>query len=339
MKDHQRIWLGCAAFAVLGGLSLANPAAPSGTRSPTQAANQRAIAITVDDLPGAIPGTDKGVGDFKELQRINHAIPAILRSRHVPAIGFVNEYKLQVAGERDARAALLQMWLDAGLSLGNHTYSHPDFQTTPLNQFEDDTIHGEVVTRALMAASGQTEKYFRHPFLNTGPTAEAKAALEAFLKERGYRIAPVTLDCADWMFNDILGKAIETRDKKLAAKAKKESLEYMDTVFGYFEGVSRNLFGREIPQVLLLHDSELNAEELDALLTRIEQRGYRFVSLDEALADPAYRTPDLYVGPEGISWLNRWKISFGQEPDFKHNPDPPKWVMQMSQDYRASKAK
>jgi len=299
-----------------------------------QTAPQRTIVITVDDLPGAEPGTDHATSDLKQLQRINRAISAILKAHHVPAIGFVNEWKLQVPGERDARAALLAEWLDAGLTLGNHTYSHPDFQITPLPQFEDETIRGEVATRAMMSARGQTEKYFRHPFLNTGPTPEAKAAFEAFLKERGYEVAPVTFDCADWMFNDILGRAIEKKDKKLAEKTKREYLEYMDTVFTYFEGVTQNLFGRGIPQILLMHDSELNAESFETLLMRIEQRGYKFVPLEEALTDPAYSTPDKYIGPEGISWLNRWKIAFGQDPDFRHNPDPPKWVLQMSEEIR-----
>jgi peptidoglycan-N-acetylglucosamine deacetylase len=303
-----------------------------------QAATQRTLVVTVDDLPGAEPGTDHAASDLKELQKINRTIPAILKAHHVPAIGFVNEWKLQIPGERDARVALLEDWLNAGLTLGNHTYAHPDFQKTPLSQFEDETIRGEVVTRALLSARGQTEKYFRHPFLDTGPTPEAKAAFEAFLKERGYQVAPVTFDCADWMFNDVLGRANEKKDKKLAAKAKKEYLEYMDTVFSYFEGISRDLFGREIPQVLLLHDSELNVESLDALLTKIEERGYRFISLEDALAEPAYSTPDLYIGPEGISWLNRWKLAFGQTPDFQHNPDPPKWVMQMSEESRKAHA-
>jgi peptidoglycan/xylan/chitin deacetylase (PgdA/CDA1 family) len=308
-------------------------------KSNAQTAAQRTIVVTVDDLPGAEPGTDHATSDLKQLQRINRAIPAILKAHHVPAIGFVNEWKLQVPSERDARAGLLTDWLDAGLTLGNHTYSHPDFQITPLPQFEDETIRGEVVTRALMGVRGQTEKYFRHPFLNTGPTPEAKAAFEAFLKERGYEVAPVTFDCADWMFNDILGRAIEKKDKKLAEKTKREYLEYMDTVFTYFEGVTRNLFGRDIPQILLTHDSELNAESFDALLSRIERRGYKFVPLEEALRDPAYSTPDKYIGPEGISWLNRWRIAFGQDPDFRHNPDPPKWVMQMSEEIRQAHKK
>jgi peptidoglycan/xylan/chitin deacetylase (PgdA/CDA1 family) len=334
MNRKQLSWASFMTVLMALGISLAASAGLHRGKGAGRAEPRRMLVITVDDLPGAEPGTDHAMSDLKQLQRMNHAIPAILKAHHVPAIGFVNEWKLQIPGERDARTALLVDWLDAGLTLGNHTYAHSDFQITPLQQFEDDTIHGEVVTRTVMSAHGRTEKYFRHPFLNTGPTPETKAAFEAFLKERGYEVAPVTFDCLDWMFNDILGYAIETKDKKLAEKTKREYLEYMDTVFNYFEDLTRNLFGRDIPQILLTHDSELNAEIFDALLTRIEQRGYKFVSLEQALADPAYSTPDRYISAEGISWLNRWKLAFGQATDAEHNPDPPKWVMQMSGEIR-----
>ncbi|HEY2108984.1 MAG TPA: polysaccharide deacetylase family protein [Candidatus Acidoferrales bacterium] len=319
--------------------ALPNVGSLVGAQSSAEKATQRTVAITVDDLPGAEPGTDHAIGNLQELERINHAIPAALRAHRVPGIGFVNEWKLQVNGQRDARAALLQVWLDAGMSLGNHTYSHPDFQTTPLDRYEDETIRGEVVTRALMSAAGQKEKYFRHPFLNTGPTAEAKSAFESFLKDRGYRVAPVTVDPSDYMFNDILGESIKTNDKQPGEKAKKEYFAYIDTVFAYEEQESRNLFQREIPQVLLIHDSELNAQCLDALLTQLERRGYRFISLDDALADPAYATPDLFVGGVGISWLTRWKLAFGQKPDYQNSPDPPKWVQQGFEEIRSAHAK
>ena len=315
-----------------------NVASLASVQSSAEKPIQRMVAITVDDLPGAEPGTDHTIGNLKELEHINRAIPAALRAHHVPGIGFVNEWKLQVDGQRDARAALLEMWLDAGMALGNHTYSHPDFQTTPLDRYEDETIRGEVVTRALMSAAGQKEKYFRHPFLNTGPTAEAKSAFEAFLKERGYRIAPVTVDPSDYMFNDILGESAEKKDKELGEKAKKEYLAYANIVFTYEEQESRNLFQREIPQVLLIHDSDLNAEYLDALLTQLEKRGYKFISLDDALADPAYATPDLFVGGVGISWLTRWKLAFGQKPDYQNSPDPPKWVQEGFERIRSAHA-
>src|SRR5207248_9796407 len=81
---------------------------------------ERRVAITVDDLPGAIPARPTANGELRELERYNEAIPAILKAHRAPATGFVNEKKLHVAGERDARVALLQKWIDAGFELGNH---------------------------------------------------------------------------------------------------------------------------------------------------------------------------------------------------------------------------
>ena len=298
----------------------------------------RTVAVTVDDLPGAAPGTDHEIGKLRDLQRVNRAIPGILHAHGVPAIGFVNEWKVQISGERDARVALLQMWIDATMDLGNHTYTHPDFNKVTLAQYEDETIRGEVVTRALLAAAGRQERYFRHPFLNTGPTLEAKAAFESFLAERGYRIAPVTVAVDDYEFNDILGEALDKKDKKLAEKSKAAYLDYVDVVFDFFEAASRKLFSREIPQVLLIHDNEINTQCLDALLTKLERRGYHFVSLDQAIADPAYATPDEFVGLTGISWIDRWKVALGQKPDYKNNPEPPAWVGQQFEQIRGAHA-
>src|SRR5271155_3703548 len=314
-------------YAVYSSAALKPSSAPhlKSISTQTPATNQKSVVLTVDDLPGALPGNDFAVGDLKNLQKINRGIPAILKSHRAWAVGFVNERKLQVWGERDARAELLQMWLDAGLTLGNHTYEHTDFNAATLQKFEDETIRGEAVTRVLMKAAGQTEKYFRHPYLNTGPTAEAKAAFEQFLKDRNYLIAPVTIEDGDYVFNDVLAQASEKKDKKLEAKAKQGYLDYIDTVFDYFEQDSQTDFNRLVPQVFLVHDNQINLECLDAVLTKLEKRGYKFISLDEALADPAYSTPDLYVG-EGMSWLAKWKKALKMKDEAGKGPDPPKWA-------------
>ena len=253
---------------------LAAAAREGGAQDAAQHGADHTVAITVDDLPGALPGDDFAYGELKELQKINRGIPAAFKAHHAWAIGFVNERKLQVQGERDARTELLQMWLDAGLTLGNHNYAHDDFSNTPLQKYEDDAIRGEVVTEALLKAAGQSEKYFRHPYLNTGMTMDVKSAFDAFLKERGYTIAPVTIEDADYVFNDALGHAVEKKDKKMAARAKKDYLAYVDTVFDYAEKESAEMFGRQIPQILLIHDNALNTECLDALLEKLEKRGY-----------------------------------------------------------------
>ena len=110
---------------------------------PLLAQQQKQIAITIDDLPCA--GGCRGLAEMRAITaRITDAL------KGTPAIGFVNEVGLQVRGERDARAQLLEEWLDAGLDLGNHTFAHLGPNNVPLNEYADDILKGEVVTRQLL---------------------------------------------------------------------------------------------------------------------------------------------------------------------------------------------
>ena len=55
-------------------------------------------------------------------------------------------------------------------------------------------------------------------------------------------------------------------------------------------------------------------------------RGYAFVTLERALEDPAYATPDPYVSRNGISWLHRWLFAKTGATRLKEEPDPPPFV-------------
>jgi peptidoglycan/xylan/chitin deacetylase (PgdA/CDA1 family) len=278
----------------------------------------RRMAITLDDLPGRA-----GASTVPLLAGVNARILAALRAEHAPAIGFVNEGRLQVDGERDARVGLLRGWLDAGMTLGNHTFRHRDLSTVPLAEYEDDVIRGEVVTRGLLEARHQQLVYFRHPFTHTGPTPETRQAFERFLTDHGYRVAPFTIENADFAFSAVYDDALARGDRTVAAETRAQYLAYFERMCLWFEGLSRQVFGREIPQILLGHVNTLNAETFPEILTRLRQRGYRFVTLDEALADEAYRTPDLYVGKSGPSWLHRFAIARKAPSRLHHDPDPP----------------
>src|SRR5438128_1388492 len=111
----------------------------------------REVCVTFDDLPIAGVLTH----DAASSRAITRNLLAAIAAHHVPAIGFVNESKLAGAGGVDSgRVPLLQMWIDAGLELGNHTYAHLDLHTTPLAAFERDVVRGETVTRALLERRG-----------------------------------------------------------------------------------------------------------------------------------------------------------------------------------------
>jgi peptidoglycan/xylan/chitin deacetylase (PgdA/CDA1 family) len=285
---------------------------------------QRTVAVTIDDLP-----VNSLRNDLRTQATITRKLLQAVKSHQVPAIGFVNESKLVDNGQRDQRrVALLQMWLDAGLELGNHTYSHPDINRVPLDTFKQDVIRGEEVTSGLLKSKGGTLRYFRHPFLHAGNTLETKRDFEKFLVGRGYRIAPVTIDNSEWIFARAYENALRRGDKQMAKRVADAYIPYMDQKFAYFEQQSMALFGYEMKQTLLIHANALNADHFDRLAKMIEKRGYKFISLDEALTDKAYTSPDDYAGNSGITWIHRWAITAGKNDEFfRGEPRTPDFVL------------
>lgn len=290
---------------------------------------QREVCVTFDDLP--IAGVLRhGVASSRA---ITSKLLAAVGAHQIPAIGFVNEDKLAGArGVDPARLALLRQWLDAGLELGNHTYSHLDLHTHSLEEFEADVVRGEPATRDLLHEKGKTLRFFRHPFLHTGRTLEVKQGLETFLAARGYRVAPVTIDNDEYIFAAAYDRASVRRDRSMMTRVAAAYIPYMEAKFAFFERNSKDLFGREIPQILLLHANALNADRFDALARMIEGRGYRFVPLDRALEDPAHGSADTFTGTGGITWLHRWALTKGVPREFfTGEPDVPAFVAKAAQ--------
>ena len=290
------------------------------------AAAERKMAVTFDDLPGPPAGlVSNAVPGLRENTR---KLLATFARHRIPVVGFVNEGKLVVPGETPedlvARTSILKMWVDAGLELGNHTYSHPSLNDTAQGAFEADLIRGEPVTRRLLAEKGGTLRYFRHPFLHVGLELDKRRAFEAFLAERGYTVAPVTIDNDEYVYAAIYAAALRRGDRAGADAIGVDYLRYMGTVLAFYEELSRRLTGREIRQVLLVHANSLNADYFDGLAGVIEARGYAYASLGDALEDEAYRLPDTYVGRWGISWLLHWEQT--REGRRSPSPDPPDWV-------------
>ena len=284
------------------------------------------MAVTFDDLPGPPAGlSSNSVSGLRENSR---KLLATFADHRIPVVGFVNEGKLVVEGETTddalARTAILRTWVDAGLELGNHTYSHPSLNRTSLEAFEADLIRGEPVTRRLLAEKGLKVRYFRHPFLHVGLDLDKRRAFEAFLAERGYEVAPVTIDNDEYMYAALYADALRRGDRSRAEKIGADYLRYMGTVFSFYEDLSRRVAGREIRQILLVHANTLNADYFGQLAAAMEARGYAFVPLAQALEDEAYRLPDTYVGNWGISWLLHWEQT--REGKRSPSPDPPDWV-------------
>jgi len=289
------------------------------------AAQTRTVALTFDDLPVAAP---KGPTENPaEAQSVNHALLEALKKHRAPAIGFVNGKTAEKLGSHTGKQ-ILQQWEREGLDLGNHTFSHADLNNITLEQFKQEVVTGEDSFRQLLAEVGKTPRYLRFPYNHTGDTKEKHDSVALFLKQRGYRIAPCTIDNEDYLFNAAYLQMLAKKDDDSAAKLRAAYLDYTAVEIDYYADLHKRIFGREIPQVMLLHVNRLNADVIDEILVIFEKKQYRFVSLEAAESDPAYRVPDTLVTKFGPMWGYRWAKELGIKVDGSLESEPPAWIAQ-----------
>jgi peptidoglycan/xylan/chitin deacetylase (PgdA/CDA1 family) len=290
-------------------------------------AQGREVAITVDDLPYA--------GGAATLQNVSREASAavtanrkLLRAfvtHQVPLTGFVIQQVVESFGT--SGILILKEWVYQGFDLGNHTYSHSDFNTLSPEQFEQQVVRGESGFGPLMREAGKKPAFFRFPFNHTGDTEAKRNAIAAFLSQRGYRLATCTIDNSDYVFNDAYVRMIARRDDAAAQRLRLAYLAYTDTEIKYYAALNKQVFGYEPPQVMLLHDNRLNADVIEQVLQLFQAQNYKFVSLGVAQSAAAYQTPDTYVTKYGPMWGYRWAKERNVKVDGRLETDPPQWVV------------
>ncbi|HKF48538.1 MAG TPA: polysaccharide deacetylase family protein [Terracidiphilus sp.] len=252
------------------------------------------IAFTWDDLPAhsALPPGETRVDIGRKL------IAAMKDAGMRPVYGFVNG----VAIEREpASAPMLKEWRDAGLLLGNHTWSHPNLNTMSAADWEADVLKNEPVLKQY--AAGADWHWLRYPFLAEGDTAEKRAEVRKFLAEHGYKIAAVTMSFGDYMFNEPYARCVAKNDAAAIARLEDAYLDAARTDIDYTRAMAKAALGHEIPYVLLMHVGALDAKLLPRLIALYKEKGFTFVTLQDAEKDPFYlasMNPALPAEPDSL---------------------------------------
>jgi peptidoglycan/xylan/chitin deacetylase (PgdA/CDA1 family) len=291
-------------------------------------AQQKQICLSIDDLPVV----SYGMNDTSFQKEITKKLIASFTRNHIPAIGFVNEKKLWNDTVRNSfQISLVERWIDCGLDIGNHTYSHPDYNSVSLKEYSDDLLKGETIIKDLLERKGRRLQYFRHPFLHLGNTRLKADSLSEFLSRHGSTTAPVTIDTDDYLFALAYRVAYAKNDTLLIQRIGQDYLEYMEKKLLYYEQQSQALFARNIPQILLVHANWLNSVYMDSLASIYRLHGYIFITMEQALKDSVYQTEITVFDKRGISWLDRWALSLGKQKSFfKDDPAPPEYVIQLT---------
>ncbi len=271
-------------------------AAPAPLSAPAAPGGPRRVAVTFDDLPAHGP-TKSGETRLD----VHRRIVETLAKHGVPGVyGFVNGAK---AAEHADGRTVLEMWRDAGHPLGNHTFSHIDIGKVGAAAFIEEIDKNDAFLAELVGddpAARRARRRFRYPYLRQGPDRETLDTVRAHLAKSGYQLAEVTIDFGDWAYNPPY-----VRCSAQAAAPAIEALRWDFVHRGvqaleWSEAAARSIYGEPVPHVLLLHSGSFDAEVLDELLTAYETAGATWITLDEALAHPAYvedvRVPAKYGG-------------------------------------------
>ena len=304
-------------FAALLGLFLfhstdSHAAAAAEEQNPVSASSQPQVAFTFDDLPahGPLP---PGVARPAVVQSI---LKTLQRETMPPVYGFVNGFRV---ARYPYQVHILQAWHAAGEPLGNHTWSHPEFDKLSPAAYERNIQENEALLREVDPRGDW--HWFRYPFLEEGNTVAKHEAVRAWLDSHGYKVAEVSMDFQDYLWNEPYARCMARGDQAAVRQLHDTYLSTADEYIGVYRELAHRLYGRDIPYVLLMHVGAFDARMLPELIALFRKRGFTFTTLEAAMADPAYRVDPKMAAPGGttfnemVAGIRNIEMPDAEEPD------------------------
>ncbi len=251
------------------------------------------IAFTFDDLPAHGP-----LPPGMARPAVVASILATLQREHMPPVyGFVNGFRVT---RFPYQIHILQAWHAAGEPLGNHTWSHPELDKLSAAAYERNIARNEALLQKVDPRGDW--HWFRYPFLEEGNTVAKHEAVRGWLAEHGYRVAEVSMDFQDYLWNEPYARCEAKGEKAAVQQLHDTYLATAEEYIGVYRELSRRLYGRDVPYVLLMHSGAFDAHMLPELIALFRRRGFGFTTLETAMADPIYRADPPVPTPGGATF-------------------------------------
>jgi len=262
---------------------------------------EKKIALTFEYVPFMKP-----MG-FYRARELSNMILRHLEQEKIQAAGFVVQSKVE---DDPSTYVVLDDWASQGHTLGNQTWGDADYNELQHQHFFEHVRDGQKHLRTIARAHPVNFRFLRFPYLHEGNTEKKKKRIRKDLRRRSYRIAHVSVKTAVNFFNRPFVRSQTEYPEKLDA-LKEQYLSHVMASLDYAEKQSQAVFGRNIPHILQLHMGVATSLMLKPLIDELKSRGYGFVTLVEALDDPAYSTLEEYVGPLGLIFTDRVAFTRG----------------------------
>ena len=245
------------------------------------------VAITMDDVRWQqIPEIRRAEAEMRLLESLSTTRAFLF------AIG-------KTVDNEDGRR-ILTSWSSAGHCIGNHTYDHVPLpgKTTP-EEFEAGILRTDQVLRGYSGF----RKWFRFPALKEGTTRVVRDRLREFLARHGYRNGAVTIDASDWYYDRRLLDRLEKNQTFDVTRYRQPYLDHIWDRARYYDQLARDVLGRSVPHILLIHYNLLNSLFLGDVLGMFRSKGWGIVEAEEAFSDTVFtRQPDTAPAGESLIW-------------------------------------
>ncbi len=256
----------------------------------TDKATQPRISFSFDDgNTNDMPGfTFKDWND----EILNH-----LKSHEVKAFLFATGRPL----DNPKGNYILESWNKEGHYIGNHTYSHPNFNSpeVSLEQFQHDFL----LNMPILSPYSNFKPFFRFPYLKEGNTLEKRDGFRKFLLDEGFRNGHVSIDASDWYISGRMVNRLKENSEADISKFRDVYLEHLMDRALFYDGLATQLTGRKINHVILLHHNLASALFLGDLIQHFKDNGWEVIDVDEAYQDTIYEnSPDVLPAGESLVW-------------------------------------
>lgn len=246
-------------------------------------AESKRIALSFDDVPRQ-PGAF-----LTPEQRTQGILSGLAAAKVKQAVFFVTTGNLDKPEGKGGEERIM-MYSGAGHLIANHSHAHRRLSQISAPDYLEDIDRAS----AWLRNRPGSRPWFRFPFLDEGRTDKAKRdSVRAGLAQRGLANGYVTADGADWNMEALTVAARES-GKHMDMGALREL--YVETMVGaadFYDGLARRTLGRSPAHILLLHETDLAALFLPALVAALRKDGWKIVTADEAYRDPIARaSPD-----------------------------------------------
>jgi peptidoglycan-N-acetylglucosamine deacetylase len=221
---------------------------------------------------------------------------------HLDSAGVKVVFFVTGANKRDEKGkSLLKSWNDHGHKIGNHTFTHPNYNSKEISfeRYKREFLR----TDSVIKGYDNYIRLFRFPYLKEGDTKKKVDLFRALMKEHSYKNGHVTIDASDWYIDSRLRKRLKENPAADLEPFRQFYLKHLFDRAVYYDDLAFQLTGRHIKHTLLLHHNLAAALFFGDLVKMFRDKGWKIIDAEDAFKDEIFQAvPTSVPAGESLIW-------------------------------------